>query len=208
MTDFTDDYGVGGTGIDKEGNPTILQAEEAKLVAEVKALKAKYRTTRFATYKARQNFLKRIRTTEQEQQLIKLQLVALQKNTKYQLYRAQENKRKSGLSVVVSISVDGLAYSNPAPKILNSQHIWVRAEINDVHVGQVGLSKTHELVHLTWSYYSRFTHLDTIPATGHDEYFVSYPLVIIREFNAPSSGSTAHNFLVYADAYEEAGNGF
>ena len=122
-------------------------------------------------------------------------------------YTRQYQKVKGGFLILVQISLDGVSYSNPAPSVPNKKRIWVKAQIEDAHRGVAGERPvTHDLCRTTWKYPKGYRQQDTVSPGGRDEYFVSFPLVIIREFLAPTSGSTKGAFLLDVDLYHDVGN--
>lgn len=195
-TTYSNYYGVGALD-----TPSDLEQDKIAYRKTLEDLRTQYRKQRFYTYRERQNFLLRIREAERNYNAILGEILRIRRDTRYELYTAQEARRVSGIDVTVEVSLDGVVYSNPAPNIPNGKRVWVRAKIDEAHRGNVGVPKTHELVHLTWSYSTKYIKLDNIPASGHDEYFVSFPLIITREFTSPASGTTKYNWLVYADLY-------
>lgn len=183
-----------------------LDAEKLRLQRELDALRIDFLKQRFLTYTQRQNFLTRIREAEAKYNGILSEILRSTKRIPYDLYASTQPIRQSGIDVTVEFSLDGVIFSNPAPTIANNVRVWVRAKIDEAHRGNVGVPKTHELVHLKWVYSTAiYRKFDNIPVSGHDEYFVSFPLVITREFQTATTGSTKHNFLVYADIYEKIG---
>lgn len=170
----------------------------------VRTLDASVKAHRWHTYKQRRSLMARLRAAETANRAVLSQLTKLGETQGVGLYTKKKQQTVGGVNIRVELSLDGLAFSNPGPVIPHSAHIWVRATIDEAHRGEAGYPKTHEMCHITWSYFSGYHPRDTIPKAGHDEFFVSYPLIITREFDAPGSGSTKHDFFVYVDLYEPA----
>lgn len=187
---------------DNTGAIDKLLTKEYTQAEEVRALNEAAKAHRWHGYKQRRSLMERLRKAERANTVTLAQITKLGSQAPASLYSPKQQQIIGGLNIRVEISLDGLTYSNPGPTIPNSAHIWVRAIIDEAHRGEAGFPKTHEMCHVTWSYYSGFHKLDIIPASGHDEFFVSYPLTLTREFTAPSSGSTHHDFFVYVDLYE------
>lgn len=122
-------------------------------------------------------------------------------------YTRQYQVARGGFLILVSISLDGVVYSNPAPSVPNGKRIWVKARIEDAHRGVAGeRPTTHDLCRTTWKFPKGYLQQDRVSPGGRDEYFVSFPLVIIREFLAPKSGSTKGAFLLDVDLYHDVGD--
>lgn len=181
---------------------TTLMGREYKAYEEVTALKSALKHHRFHTHLQRKHLLERLRKAEDRYQALYRQLLATGLAAPYSLYAKRRPLRKSGFDVVVELSLDGFAFSNPPPPIPNDAVVWVRALISENHTGTVGVPQTHELIHVTFSYSTHYKAMDGVSKTGRDHYMVSNPLTVTRQLRAPASGSTRHNFFVYVDAYE------
>lgn len=109
----------------------------------------------------------------------------------------------AGLSVSMDISTDGTYFSNPAPQITNSKRVWVRLKVDVAQKSPFATTKTDlpEMVRCTWVIPKRWVSQDIYGKYGRVEYVVSSPLVVTREFKAPSSGSTKANFGCFVDPY-------
>lgn len=186
---------------DPQSTITKLLNQEYAEYVRMDSLKQAVRHHRWHNYKQRKNLMERLRRSEQRYRALYAQLLKLGDAAPYSLFQRHVPKRRSGVNVIVDLSLDGLVFSNPAPKIPNGHRIWVRARIEEAHTGDVGVPKTHEMCHITWAFSKRYRPQDTIGAVGRDEYFVSSPLTVTREFLAPTTGSTKKNFFVYVDLY-------
>jgi len=172
------------------------------LTGQMSYLQNRYDKTRLSDKLTRRNLLTRIRAAEKAYDEILKKLLLLDPELGVgNSYRSSQAKQKSGVTIDVEISLDGVVFSNPAPTVPANSTIYVRAVIDEGHTGTTGEPKTHEMLYLQWILGKGYTRLDTIPSTGHVEYFVSFPLTITRKFHAPSS-HTAKNFLVYVDLYD------
>jgi hypothetical protein len=179
-----------------------LEAQLPRQQDQITALRRQYAHTRASAYVTRRHLLERIRAAEKKYDEVLRKLLALNPDLGVgNMYKPIKPKITGGLNIRVEISLDGHAYSNPAPKIPAHHHIWVRAIIDDAHRGVVGVPETHEIAHARWVIGKGYTPLDTIGGSGHDVYFVCNPLVLTREFTAPATG-TARNFFVYVDLYK------
>jgi hypothetical protein len=182
-----------------------LLQREYSAEEKVSSLKDALRHHRFHGALQRRNLVARIAAAEKAYNALYAQLLKLGESAPYSLYQKQLATRKNGITVTVELSLDGLSFSNPAPPVPNHAHVWVRAKIEENHTGAFGIPKSHELLHVTWVYSPLYTRRDHIGSAGRDEFFVSNPLILTREFIAPASGSTKHDFFVYVDTYERFG---
>lgn len=195
---YSGDYAVGALDTFEE-----LLKERDTLKKQLSSLQAEYAKRRFRTYTERKNFLARIRKLEQQLHLVLRDLTAFTARPNANLHTKTKPKVKSGINVTVELSLDGVIFSNPAPTVPNGARLWVRAKIETAHTGEIGVPQTPEMCHISWAHTAKgYIKQDYIPISGHDEYFVSFPLVITREFLAPASLPTRSNWLVYVDVYE------
>lgn len=182
------------------------QIRVARLKAQESALRADlaHPYSRFATEHYRNNILKRERAIERLLHSMNAVIHTDQTALNAALYQAQQIKEKGGITVTVELSLDGSSYSNPAPAVAHSAHVWVRAIIVQTITKpkNSGVAITHSIAHTQWTVPRGWTALDTIGRAGRDEYLVSNPLTVIREFTAPGSGATNKPFFVYVDVYE------
>lgn len=163
---------------------------------------------RFASDHLRRNAIVRLKEAERRLAAVEdalFKALGAGSSAAASLYRPQLVQRKSGTLVIVQLSIDGIVFSNPGPIIKSKARVWVRAQIDEAHRGQTGAPKTHMLCHVRWvslALSRGFVKQDTIGLPGRDEYFVSYPLTVTREFLAPASGRTDYDWLVFVDLYE------
>jgi hypothetical protein len=186
-----------------------MKKQAATIKKEISSLRADLRHHRLSSYSVRRNILARIRKAEQTYNTLLQNLHIAEKVVSGELYRKKLQKIKGGVDVRVEISLDGIYYSNPAPDIKPNKIIYVRCIISDAHrgVSGSGIPITHEMAHLTWVAGKGYVAQDKIPKGGHNVWFVSHPLVIIRKFKSPAS-KTNQNFLVNVDLYEPKTGGF
>lgn len=179
-----------------------LETREYATAAVVSSLSAAVKHNRWHSYSQRRSLQDRLRKAERQQRQLLSQITQLGEVGPFSLFSAKKQQISGGVTVRVEISLDGLSYSNPGPSIPHGAHVWVRAVIDEAHRGEAGYPITHEMCHVSWTYYSGYRARDKVPPGGEDDFFVSYPLTITREFTAPSGGSTSHDFFVYVDLYE------
>lgn len=182
-----------------------LMDREYKTYEQISSLKSSIRHHRFHTYRQRRNLMERLARAERLSKSLIAQLLRDGVAAPYSLYQRQQPHRRSGLNVIVELSLDGTAYSNPAPVVPNGVKVWVRVAIEESHTGELGIPRTHEMYHISWAFSSVYVPIDGVPAAGRDHYVVSNPLIIIREFRSPSSGTTKKNFFAYIDVYNPVG---
>lgn len=181
---------------------TELMRREYRAYESVVALKDALRHHRFHTYTQRRNIVERLARAEKSYHALYAQLLASGVAAPYGLFQRHKATRKNGFDVTVELSLDGFAFSNPPPPVPNGVVVWVRALIQENHTGTIGIPQSHELVHVTFAYSTTYHPMDGVSKSGRDHYLVSNPLTVTRQFLAPASGSTRHNFFVYVDAYE------
>ncbi len=179
-----------------------LMAREYKAYEQVTSLKSALKHHRFHNALQRRNLQARLTKAERAYKALYAELLKDGEAAPYSLYQKHKATRKNGFDVVVELSLDGFSFSNPPPPIPNSAVVWVRAHISENHTGSFGIPQTHELIHVTYAYSTVYTPMDHVSKSGRDHYMVSNPLTVTRQFQAPDSGSTKHNFFVYVDAYE------
>jgi hypothetical protein len=185
-----------------------LQKQYDDQTTALSALNTQLASTRLSQYAIRKNLLDRIRAAERKIAALLAKLTEEKAVVAGDAYARATQYSRGSVHVMVDISLDGTSYSNPAPTVPSGSIIWVRCTISQAHVGTSGsgVPVTHELAHLTWIPGAGYVAQDSIPASGHDVYFVSQPLIITRKFRAPG-GDTAKNFLVNVDLYEQQGPG-
>lgn len=181
------------------------QIAEARAERAASKLRNELSKARFASAHYRQNILVRLRKAEKTVHNLNTAIHKDQTTLAASLYQAQQIKNMGGVTVTVEASLDGQAYSNPAPTIPHSAHVWIKATIVETIVKpkSSGVPITHTRAHVHWVIPSGWVAMDTIPKSGRDEFLVSNPLTIIREFTAPSSGPTNKPHFCYVDVYEQ-----
>lgn len=167
----------------------------------LRKLRRQLSNTRLSQYTTRRNILQRIAEVEGRYKRLYAKYLTATRTYEASLYKPTKAYFKNGFHVTLELSLDGVYYSNPAPKVPVNANVWVRAVIDEAHHGDAGVPRTHDMFRLRWVKGKGYTALDTIPSTGHTVYAVCWPLVIVRKFNAPSS-NTKKNFLLDVEAYE------
>lgn len=164
----------------------------------------KLRLSHATTYTERATLLRRIRALEDLLAALHAQITRARAKLPTTIFGTSKKPRiYAGLSIQGDISTDGRYFSNPAPKIANSARAWVRFRIDMAQRSPFSTTKTEipEMIRFQWVLPRGYTSLDRYSRFGRIEPVVSLPLVVTREFKAPSSGSTKANFGVYADPY-------
>lgn len=164
----------------------------------------KKRLSHSHSYTERNSLLKRIRRLEDDLNRLYAQYLRKLKTAPVSVYGTRKKPRVyAGISVQMDVSTDGQYYSNPSPRITNGHRVWVRSRIEMAQKSPFSTVKTEipEMVRCTWVIPRHWTILDRYSRFGRIEPVVSLPLIITREFKAPSSGTTRANFGMYADPY-------
>jgi hypothetical protein len=178
-----------------------LEGQLPRIGQQIATLEKQYAHTRANAYLTRRNILSRIREAEKKYDALLAKILKIDPGVGIgSLYRATTPRVTGGLHITVEISLDGHAYSNPAPSVPADHHVYVRAIIDDAHRGFVGVPETHESYRVRWRIGRGYRPLDPIKAAGHDVLASSTPLYVVREFTAPHT-NTAQNFLVFVDPY-------
>lgn len=165
----------------------------------------KRRLSHATSYTERANLLKRIRALQDDQRALYAKLLKAEGHKPATVFGTTKKPRiYAGLAVRMDISDDGLFFSNPSPRLAHGQRAWVRCIIDMAQKSPFSTVKTvmSPFVRLTWVIPHGWTSLDIYPRFGRNEFFISTPLIVTREFHAPSSGSTrGSKFGVYVDPY-------
>jgi len=178
----------------------LRQAREAR--GELTTLRQRY--SHSSSYLERRHLLTRIRAIKDRLDALNAAYLRAESGKPATVFNTRKKARKrAGLAVRVDISTDGRYFSNPAPSISNTQRVWVRCQIDIAQKSAFATKPTliPELVRCTWKIPRGWTILDRYSRFGRVEHVVSLPLVITREFKAPSSGTTKARFGVYVDPY-------
>lgn len=125
-------------------------------------------------------------------------------------FNQQTQTAQGGLLVIVDISSDCVAFSNPGPTFKKGMDCYVRCQINNAAAaapGEVPISR--DLIRVYWTVPKEaiFYPQDTVSPGGRDEYFVSYPLTITRWFKVKGTPTNKETFKVNVEVYTDAGDG-
>lgn len=167
--------------------------------------KLRVRLSHSHSYTDRANLHHRIRVLQDKlRELYAQYLKATPKDLVTVFGTSKKPRVYAGLSSRMDLSTDGSFFSNPLKNPSHNQRVWVRLTVDIAQKSPFSTVKTAlpEIARVQWVIPSRWTRLDVYPRAGRNEYFISMPLVITREFKAPSSGSTSSaRFGAYVDPY-------
>lgn len=181
-----------------------LRRAKRRAVNRLELLRWRYRRARADQHILRKNLVRRMRQTEDRIEDLNREIrhaTRVRDRNSARVHLPQQPKFEGQITVEMLLSTDGVTFQPDVPVRMDAR-VWAMARITlNQRSWKPGMLASPWMMRLKWNPPDRYRKQDDLPM-DHDEYVVSNPLVIIREFKAPRSKPTGGQWSVAAELYE------
>lgn len=167
-------------------------------------LKWRYRRARADQHLLRRNLVRRMHETEDRIATLSREIrrmIQVRDRNRARVHLPQQPKFEGQVTVEMLLSTDGISFGSSVA-VRPKHRVYAQARITlNQRVWRPGLLAQPWMIRLLWNPPARYSAQDNL-GDGHDEYVVSNPVVIIREFKAPPTKPTGGQWSVRAELYE------
>jgi hypothetical protein len=179
------------------GTPDELRERLQRKADELVRLRVQFKNLRGDSWVVRNNLLDRIRDVEDEVMGLNRALGADPVQPPTHVISSIETHPDPRTGIVIDLSFaifeedSPLSWSNPLNSVPQGAHVCVKASIRQTdRRWSPGKVRTPDVLRVEWEVPETYVPLDNAPPSGTDEFYCSDPLVLIRDFLAPTTGDT------------------